>query len=219
MAVLHCFMKQGMIGKKVGMTSYHDTQGRVYACTVIESGPCVVTQIRMEGGVSRVQLAYGEKKVGRTTKPLLKHFEKAGISVPRRKLKEFSGMEAALGRQLSVGEEVVLSDLFQEGDIVMVQATSKGRGFQGVVKRHGFSGVGGRTHGQHNRGRAPGSIGAGSFPSRVFKGLRMAGRMGGATTTVRGLRVVRVIPEQHLVIVRGAVPGAENGLLTIRKQK
>lgn len=204
----------GLIGKKIGMTSVYNAEGQALACTVIEAGPCVVTQVRTEeaDGYKAVQLGFGEKKEKHTTQPLMGHFKKAGTT-PKRKLVEFKEFNdiPALGDALAVG------DVFVEGDFVDVVGTAKGRGFQGVVKRHGFAGVGGQTHGQHNRQRHPGSIGACSFPSRVFKGIRMAGRMGNNRVKVQNLKVLKVIPEQNLLVVSGSVPGAKNSYVIIEK--
>ncbi|CCH03338.1 50S ribosomal protein L3 [Fibrella aestuarina BUZ 2] len=204
----------GLIGKKIGMTSVYNADGQALACTVIETGPCVVTQVRTKDkdGYEAIQLGFGEKKEKNTNKPMLGHF-KAANTTPKRKLVEFKEFEQSfdLGTTLQVG------DVFGEGDFVDVVGTAKGRGFQGVVKRHGFGGVGGQTHGQHNRQRHPGSIGACSFPSRVFKGLRMAGRMGGHRVTVQNLRVLRVMPDQNLLVVSGSVPGAKNSFVIIEK--
>ncbi len=204
----------GLIGKKIGMTSVYNADGQALACTVIETGPCVVTQVRSveKDGYAAVQLGFGEKKEKHTNKPQMGHFTKAGTT-PKRKLVEFKGFDKAF----NLGETLTAADVFGEGEFVDVVGTSKGRGFQGVVKRHGFGGVGGQTHGQHNRGRHPGSIGACSFPSRVFKGLKMAGRMGGNRVTVQNLRVLRVMPEQNLVVVSGSVPGAKNSYVIIEK--
>ena len=203
----------GLIGKKVGMSSIYDASGKNIPCTILEAGPCFVSQIKTQAsdGYESVQLAFGEKKEKRTTKPLKGHFEKAGIT-PKRKLVEFDFPEQtfALGDQID-------ATLFSEGDYVDVIGTSKGKGFQGVVKRHGFSGVGGQTHGQHNRGRAPGSLGAASFPARVFKGMRMAGRMGGDRVTVQNLQILKVLPEQNLILVSGSVSGAKSSYVLIHK--
>lgn len=204
----------GLIGKKIGMTSLYNADGQALACTVIEAGPCVVTQVKTQesDGYKAVQLGYGEKKEKRTSKPLLGHFKKAGTT-PKRKLVEFKTFE----KELSLGDTLSAADVFVEGDFVDVVGTVKGRGFQGVVKRHGFGGVGGQTHGQHNRQRHPGSIGACSFPSRVFKGIRMAGRMGGNRVKVQNLRVLKVLSEQNLIVVSGSVPGAKNSFLILDK--
>ena len=204
----------GLIGKKIGMTSVYNADGQALACTVIETGPCVVTQVRTKDkdGYEAIQLGYGEKREKNTNKPMLGHF-KAANTTPKRKLVEFKEFE----QELALGTTLTVADVFAETDFVDVVGTAKGRGFQGVVKRHGFGGVGGQTHGQHNRGRHPGSIGACSFPSRVFKGLRMAGRMGGNRVKVQNLRVLRVLPEQNLLVVSGSIPGAKNSYVIIEK--
>ncbi len=203
----------GIIGKKIGMTSLYNADGTALACTLIEAGPCVVTQVKTveKEGYSAIQLGYGEKKEKHTTQPLLGHFKKAGTT-PKKKLVEFKSFETAL----SLGE-IVNADLFAEGDFVDAIGTSKGKGFQGVVKRHGFAGVGGQTHGQHNRGRHPGSIGACSFPSRVFKGIRMAGRTGGNRVKVQNLQVLKVYAEKNLIVVSGSIPGARNSFVILEK--
>ncbi len=204
----------GLIGKKIGMTSLYNADGQALACTVIQAGPCVVTQVKTKesDGYNAVQLGFGERKLKHTTKPLLGHFQKAGTS-PKKKLVEFKYFE----QPLELGSELTVQDIFEEGEFVDVVGKTKGRGFQGVVKRHGFGGVGGQTHGQHNRQRHPGSIGACSFPSRVFKGLRMAGRMGGNRVTVQNLKVLKVIPEQNILVVSGSIPGAKNSFVIIEK--
>ncbi len=204
----------GLIGKKIGMTSLYNADGQALACTVIQAGPCVVTQVRTEenDGYNAIQLGFGERKEKRTTKPLLGHFKKANTT-PKEKLVEFKYFEKEYG----LGTVLTIADIFEEGEFVDVVGKAKGRGFQGVVKRHGFSGVGGQTHGQHNRQRHPGSIGACSFPSRVFKGLRMAGRMGGNRVKIQNLEVLKVIPEQNLLVVSGSVPGAKNSFVIIEK--
>ncbi len=196
------------------MTSVYTADGQALACTVIEAGPCVVTQVRTEetDGYKAVQLGFGEKKEKHTTQPLMGHFKKAGTT-PKRKLVEFKEFEEGL----VLGQALSVNDVFVEGDFVDVVGTVKGRGFQGVVKRHGFGGVGGQTHGQHNRARHPGSIGACSFPSRVFKGIRMGGRMGNNRVKVQNLKVLKVIPEQNLVVISGSVPGAKNSFVIIEK--
>lgn len=204
----------GLIGKKIGMTSLYDADGQALACTVIQAGPCVVTQLRTpeKDGYKAVQLAYGEKKDKNTTKPMLGHFKAAGTTA-KRKVVEFK----YFARELELGNTLTIGDVFAEGDFVDVVGKVKGRGFQGVVKRHGFAGVGGQTHGQHNRARHPGSIGACSFPSRVFKGMRMGGRMGGNRVTIQNLRVLKVIPEQNLLVISGSVPGAKESFVIIEK--
>lgn len=204
----------GIIGKKVGMTTIFNAEGQAVPCTLIEAGPCVVTQVRTEekDGYTAIQLGYGEKKEKNTSRPLVGHFKKAGTT-PKRKLIEFKEFE----KDYSLGETIRVEDVFAEGDFLDVTGNSKGRGFQGVVKRHGFAGVGGQTHGQHNRGRHPGSIGACSFPSRVFKGVRMGGRMGNTRTTIQNLRVLKVLTEQNLIVVNGSIPGAKNSYITLHK--
>jgi large subunit ribosomal protein L3 len=204
----------GIIGKKVGMTSVYDAGGNYISCTVIEAGPCVITQIKTveSDGYKAVQLAFDDKKEKSTTKPLLGHFKKAGVS-PKRKLVEFKGFE----NELTLGQSLAAQDIFIEGDFVDVVGTAKGRGFQGVVKRHGFAGVGGQTHGQHNRARHAGSIGACSFPARVFKGTRMAGRMGNNRVKIQNLQILKVYPEHNLLVVSGSVPGSKNSYVLIEK--
>jgi large subunit ribosomal protein L3 len=204
----------GIIGKKIGMTSVFSADGLSVPCTVVEAGPCVVTQVKTveTDGYEAVQLAFGDKKEKNTPKPMVGHFKKAGTNA-KRKLAEFKEFTAVL----NLGDTVTIADVFKEGDFLDAIGTSKGKGFQGVVKRHGFSGVGGQTHGQHNRARHPGSIGASSFPSRVFPGTRMAGRTGGNRVTVQNLKVVKIIPEQNLILVSGSVPGAINSLVILQK--
>jgi large subunit ribosomal protein L3 len=206
----------GILGRKVGMTTVFDEAGNQTVCTVIEAGPCPVTQVKTgdRDGYSAVQLAFGERKAKKTTKAMAGHFEAAGTQ-PKRHLVEFRDWQG--DEPPTFGSEVTVADVFAEGDTVRVTGTSKGKGFQGVVKRHGFGGVMDKTHGQHNRQRAPGSIGSSSYPSRVFKGMRMHGRTGGERVTVKNLRVVRLFPDQNLLLVKGAVPGPKNGLLEIRK--
>ena len=196
------------------MTSLYNADGQALACTVIEAGPCVVTQVKTQetDGYQAVQLGYGEKKEKNTNKPLLGHFKKANTT-PKRKLIEFRTFD----QNVDLGQSLSVTDVFAEGDFLDVVGTAKGKGFQGVVKRHGFGGVGGQTHGQHNRQRHPGSIGACSFPSRVFKGLRMAGRTGGNRVKVQNLQVLRVLPEQNLIVVSGSVPGAKNSFVILEK--
>ncbi|WP_010527048.1 50S ribosomal protein L3 [Thermophagus xiamenensis] len=203
----------GLIGKKIGMTSVFSADGKNIPCTVIEAGPCVVTQIKTKevDGYEAVQLAFDDKKEKNTTKPMLGHFKKAGVS-PKAKLVELRDFE----QDLKLGD-VLTVDLFEENIFVDVTGISKGKGFQGVVKRHGFGGVGDQTHGQHNRLRAPGSLGGSSFPSRVFKGMRMAGRTGGKRVKIENLRVVKVIPENNLLMVKGSVPGPKGSYLIIEK--
>lgn len=203
----------GIIGKKVGMTSLFNADGKNIPCTVIEAGPCVVTQVRTveKDGYEAIQLAYDEKKEKNTSKPMKGHFAKAGTT-PKRKLVEFKHFveTKAVGDVLNV-------DLFNEGDLIDIVGTSKGKGFQGVVKRHGFAGVGGQTHGQHNRLRAPGSLGASSWPSKVFKGMRMAGRMGGDRVKIQNLEILRVYPDKNLLVVSGSVPGAKGSYVILEK--
>jgi large subunit ribosomal protein L3 len=204
----------GLIGKKIGMTSVFDKNGKNVACTIIEAGPCVVTQVLIEDtdGYAALQLAYGERKVKNTPAPLLGHFEKAGTA-PKHKVLEFRNMN--LPKKL--GEIVTVSEIFAEGDDVNVTGTSKGKGFQGVVKRHGFGGIMQQTHGQHNRLRAPGSLGNSSFAAKVMKGMRMAGQTGNANVKVRRLKVLKVFPDQNLILVKGAVPGHKGAYLVIEK--
>ncbi|MBC7186347.1 MAG: 50S ribosomal protein L3 [Calditrichaeota bacterium] len=205
----------GLIGKKVGMTRLFDASGNMVPVTVIEAGPCYVAQIKTaeKDGYNAVQLAFGERRAKLATKPLLGHCQKANIKPPR-VLREFR--DFALAESVKLGD-VLKADLFSEGDVVSVTGVSKGRGFAGVVKRHHFGG-GPKSHGQSDRHRAPGSIGSSSFPSRSFKGLRMAGRMGGDRLTVRNLQVVKVDAEKNLIAVKGAVPGAPNGIVIIKKK-
>ncbi|MGL4363894.1 MAG: 50S ribosomal protein L3 [Bacteroidales bacterium] len=205
----------GIIGKKVGMTSVFGADGKNIPCTVIEAGPCIVTQVKTvdADGYAALQLAYDEKKEKKTSKGLLGHFKRSGTT-PKRKLVEFpvfvgkEDMEVTLGSQITV-------DFFEENGWVDVIGTSKGKGFQGVVRRHGFSGVGGQTHGQHNRLRAPGSAGASSYPSRVFKGRKLGGRMGNDRVKVLNLLIVKVLLESNLILVKGSVPGAVGSYLLI----
>lgn len=204
----------GIIGKKLGMTSIFSTSGVSIPCTLIEAGPCVVTQVRVpeKDGYSAVQLAFGERREKNTPDALKGHFKKANTT-PKQKIKEFKGFE----QEFNVGDTLKVDALFVEGEYVDVVGTSKGKGFQGVVKRHGFGGVGGQTHGQHNRLRAPGSIGACSFPSRVFKGMRMAGRTGGAKVKVQNLQVVKILADKNIIAVKGAIPGFNGSFVTIEK--
>ena len=205
---------QGLIGKKVGMTSVFDEDGKNIPCTVLQAGPCVVTQVktREKDGYSAVQLGFDEKKEKHTTKAELGHFRKAGTT-PRKKLVEFTGFDEG---QVKEGE-VLTAEFFTHTDWVDVRGWSKGKGFQGVVKRHGFGGVGDQTHGQHNRGRAPGSLGASSFPSRVLPGMKMAGRTGGNKVITYSMRVVKLMTDKNLIIVRGSVPGPKGGYVIITK--
>lgn len=208
----------GLIGKKIGMTSVFGADGKNIPCTVIEAGPCVVTQIRTEeiDGYAAVQLAYDEKKEKHTSAPLMGHFKKANTT-PKRKLVEFTN---DYGKELQLGDTVTVSDLLAiggEDTWVDVTGISKGKGFQGVVKRHGFAGVGGQTHGQHNRLRAPGSMGASSWPSRVFKGKRLAGRMGGDRVKILNLKVIKMIPESNLILIKGSIPGAKGSYVIVEE--
>ena len=203
----------GLIGKKIGMTSVFGADGKNIPCTVIEAGPCVVTQVRTveKDGYAAVQLAYDETTEKHASAPLKGHFKKAGTT-PKRKLAEF---EADFKGELNLGDTLTVADIFEGVEFVDVVGTSKGKGFQGVVKRHGFAGVGGATHGQHNRLRHPGSMGASSWPSRVFPGMRMAGHMGDARVKVFNLQVVKVIPENNLLVLKGSVPGAKGSYLML----
>lgn len=203
----------GLIGKKVGMTSIYDVDGKIIPCTVVEAGPCVVTQVKSveKDGYSAVQLSFDEKKEKNTTSALKGHFEKAKTT-PKRKVVELRDFEV----EKQLGESVTV-DLFAEGDFVDVIGTSKGKGFQGVVKRHGFGGVGGQTHGQHNRQRHPGSLGASSWPSRVMPGMRMAGRTGGAQVKVQNLQVIKIYAEKNLLLIKGAIPGAKGSYVIVEK--
>ena len=203
----------GLIGKKIGMTSVFGADGKNIPCTVIEAGPCVVTQIRTveKDGYAAVQLAYDEISEKHASKALKGHFEKAGTT-PKRKLVEF---KADFAKELQLGDTLTVADVFEGVAYVDVVGTSKGKGFQGVVKRHGFAGVGGQTHGQHNRLRHPGSLGACSWPSRVFKGTRMAGHMGNQRVTVINLEVIKVMPENNLIVVKGSVPGAKGSYVIV----
>ena len=206
----------GLLGKKLGMTSVFDDSGQVIPCTVIEAGPCYVAQVKTKArdGYDAVQLGFVEKKERLVTKPLRGHFAKAGVK-PSRVLREFRSNG---GVDYQPGQEIKVDRVFGKGDVVSVVGTSKGRGFQGVVKRHHFGG-GSRTHGQSDRERAPGSIGSSSYPSRVLKGMRMAGRMGGGRITVRNLMVVGVIPDSNILLVKGSVPGAINAYVEIHKNE
>ncbi len=201
----------GLIGKKIGMTSVFDENGNNVPCTVIEAGPCVVTQIKTDetDGYSAVQLAYDEKKEKKTSKAMLGHFKKAGTT-PKRKLIELKGFV----KDWKAGDQITV-DYFKNDIWLDVTGVSKGKGFQGVVKRHNFSGVNDQTHGQHNRNRAPGSLGASSYPSRVFKGMRMAGRTGGDRIKVLNLKIVKIIPEQNVLLLKGSVPGARGSYVII----
>ncbi|CAI8157443.1 MAG: 50S ribosomal protein L3 [Flavobacteriales bacterium] len=202
----------GIIGKKIGMTSVYSAEGKNLPCTIIEAGPCVVTQIKTQekDGYKSVQLGFEDKKEKNTPKAMLGHFSKAKTT-PKRKIVEFKGLN-----EVNLGDSVTV-DQFQEGEFVDVVGTSKGKGFQGVVKRHNFGGVGQATHGQHNRMRAPGSIGAASYPARVFKGMKMGGRMGGDRVKSINLEVLKIVPEKNLLIVKGSVPGSKGSYLIVEK--
>jgi len=202
----------GLIGKKLGMTSIYDANGKAIPCTVIEAGPCVVTQVKTveTDGYEAVQLGYDNRKDKNTPKALKGHFKAAGTT-PKKKLVEFDGFKDA-----KTGDELTI-EIFSEGEFVDVVGTSKGKGFQGVVKRHNFKGVNDATHGQHNRLRAPGSIGAASYPARVFKGMRMAGRMGNERVTMQNLKVMKVMKEKNVMLVKGSIPGAKNSYVIIKK--
>lgn len=204
----------GLLGKKIGMTSIFDEAGRNIACTVVEAGPCVVTQVKTEDtdGYNALQLGFGEAKERNTTQSMKGHFDKANTS-PKRKIVEFRDFDI----QKSIGDLIKVDEVFAEGDLVSAVGTSKGKGFQGVVKRHGFAGVNDATHGQHNRQRAPGSIGAASYPARVFKGMRMAGRDGGTRVKVKNLRILKVFPEKNLILVKGAIPGHKGSHVILEK--
>jgi len=203
----------GLIGKKIGMTSIYSPEGKNFPCTVIQAGPCVVTQVKTNDvdGYSAVQLGFGDVKESRATKAELGHAKKAGTGAKSNMI-EFRNYEG----EIVLGDTLTV-EMFTEGEFVDIAGTSKGKGFQGVVKRHGFAGVGQATHGQHNRLRAPGSIGAGSDPSRVFKGMRMAGRMGGERVKVQNLRILKIDTEKNLLIVKGSIPGAKNSTVIIEK--
>ena len=203
----------GLIGKKIGMTSLFDNDGKNIPCTVLEVGPCLVTQVRTKevDGYKAVQLGFDDKSNKQVSKASLGHFSKAKVS-PKRKLVEFQNFE----KELNLGDTITV-DHFSEGDFVDISGTSKGRGFQGVVKRHGFAGVGQATHGQHNRLRAPGSIGAASYPARVFKGMRMAGQMGNVKVKVLNLKVIKVVLEKNILVVKGCVPGHKNSYVIVQK--
>lgn len=205
----------GLIGKKIGMTSIYDNNGKNVAVTIIEAGPCVVTQVRTEenDGYTGLQLAFGDRKVKNTPKSLMGHFKKAGLEEPLHKVQEFRDMNVPK----NIGEEITVADVFNEGDKVVVTGTSKGKGFQGVVKRHGFGGVMQQTHGQHNRLRAPGSLGNSSFAAKVMKGMRMGGHMGHEQVKIRKLQILKVFPDQNILLIKGAIPGHKGAYVTIEK--
>ena len=202
----------GIIGRKIGMTSIYSAEGKAMPCTVIEAGPCVVTQVKTEDrdGYEAVQMGFGDRKEKNTPNAMKGHFKKAKTD-PKSKLVEFKGFD-----NLNLGD-IVNVDIFEEGEFVAVVGTSKGKGFQGVVKRHGFAGVGQATHGQHNRLRAPGSIGAASYPARVFKGMRMAGQMGNERVKMENLQVLKVLADKNLIVVKGSIPGAKGSTVIIEK--
>ncbi len=204
----------GLLGKKIGMTSVFSADGKNVPCTVIEVGPCVVTQVKTTAtdGYDALQLGFEQKKEKHTTKPMAGHFAKAGVA-PQRHLAEFKGFEG----EHKLGDTITVDALFNETDFVDIQGTSKGKGYQGVVKRHGFGGVGQSTHGQHNRQRKPGSIGACSYPAKVFKGMRMAGQMGNEHVTVQNLQVLKVIPEHNLLLIKGSIPGCKGSIVIVEK--
>lgn len=203
----------GIIGKKIGMMTIFE-DGAAVPCTLIEAGPCVVTQIRTQekDGYKAIQLGFGEKKEKRTSKALQGHFKKASTT-PKRKLAEFKEFKS----DFNLGDTIKVDDVFAEGEFLDVSGKTKGRGFQGVVKRHNFGGVGQTTHGQHNRQRHPGSIGACSYPARVFKGLKMAGRMGNTNVTIQNLKVLKVMADKNLIVVSGSVPGPKNSVVMLHK--
>ncbi len=208
----------GIIGRKVGMTSVFGPEGENIACTVIEAGPCIVTQVKNEetDGYRSIQLSYGERKEKNTPKALIGHFKKANTT-PKKTVVEFRDFEVEFDSVAELGKEIKVQDVFEVGEYLDAVGTSKGRGFQGVVKRHGFAGVGGQTHGQHNRLRAPGSMGNASFASRVIKGKRLGGRMGNDRVKVMNLQVVKILPEQNIIVVSGSVPGPINSTVILQK--
>jgi large subunit ribosomal protein L3 len=203
----------GIIGKKLGMTTIYN-DGVATPCTIIEAGPCVVTQVRSieKDGYKAIQLGFGDKKEKRTSKALMGHFKKANTT-PKRKLAEFKEFET----EFNLGDTIKVQDVFVVGEFLDISGRTKGKGFQGVVKRHGFGGVGQTTHGQHNRARHPGSIGACSYPARVFKGLKMGGRMGNTNVTIQNLRVLNILEDKNLIVVSGSVPGPKNAIVTLHK--
>jgi large subunit ribosomal protein L3 len=204
----------GLIGKKIGMTSIYDASGKYIAVTVVEASPNVVTQVKTKesDGYSSLQLAYGDVKEKNTSNQMIGHFKKASTT-PKKRVVEFRNCSISK----TLGETITIADVFQEGDKITAVGTSKGKGFQGVIKRHGFGGVGQSTHGQHNRLRAPGSIGASAYPSKVVKGLRMAGRMGNDRVTIKNLRVARLLPEQNIILVKGSIPGHNGSIIVLEK--
>ena len=204
----------GIIGKKLGMTSVYDSNGNYVACTVIEAGPCVVTQVKNveTDGYTSLQIAFGDVKAKNVSKQLTGHFAKASTE-PLKTVIEFRDSDLSK----ALGDTIEIADVINEGDKVDIVGVSKGKGFQGVVKRHGFAGVGQATHGQHNRLRAPGSVGASSYPSKVFKGMRMGGRLGGDSVTVQNLQVLKVIPENNLLVIKGSLPGCNGSIVIVNK--
>lgn len=216
----------GIIGKKIGMTSIFDENGINVACTMVEAGPCVVTQLKTEGndGYESIQIGFENKSLKKSIKPEIGHLKKSKTS-PKKIYKEFPSFTISESddegnttvKDIKVGDVLTASQLFNEGDFIDVSGKSKGRGFQGVVKRHGFRGVGDATHGQHNRMRAPGSIGAASYPARVFKGMRMAGRMGGKRVTYQNLKIMKILGDRNILLIRGAIPGPKNSYVEITK--
>ena len=208
----------GIIGKKIGMTSMYDENGKAVPCTLIQAGPCVITQIKSEDtdGYTSVQLSYGERKEKNTPSALKGHFKKAGTT-PKMQTVEFRNFREEFEGMVALGNEIKVDQVFTEGDFLDAIGTSKGKGFQGVVKRHGFAGVGQATHGQHNRMRAPGSIGGASYPARVFKGMRMAGQTGNDRVKVLNLRVMKIMAEDNVIVVSGSIPGAKNSTVILEK--
>ena len=204
----------GLLGKKIGMTSVFSADGKNVPCTVIELGPCVVTQVKTVDvdGYDALQLGFQEKKEKHTTQPMAGPFKKAGVA-PQRHLAEFKGFDG----EFKLGDTITVDSIFNDSDFVDIQGTSKGKGYQGVVKRHGFGGVGQSTHGQHNRLRAPGSVGACSYPAKVFKGMRMAGQMGNERVTVQNLQVIKVMPEHNLLLIKGSIPGCKGSIVIVEK--
>ena len=208
----------GIIGRKIGMTSLFSAEGKNIPCTVVEAGTCVVTQVKdaETDGYTAVQLAYGERKEKNTPKALKGHFDKAKTT-PKQHVVEFRDFRVEFEGGVQLGQELKVEEIFKEGDFVDVSGTTKGKGFQGVVKRHNFGGVGQQTHGQHNRLRAPGSIGGASYPARVFKGMRMAGRTGGNNAKVTNLQVLKIMPEKNLIVISGSIPGPKNSTVILEK--
>ncbi len=217
-AFLRLKAMSGIVGRKIGMTTVFGADGRNVACTLVEAGPCVVTQVKNEDidGYKAVQLAFGERKEKRTSKAMKGHFDKAGTT-PKKVVREFRNFRVEFENDIQLGQEIKVGDVFKEGDFVDAIGTSKGKGFQGVVKRHGFHGVGQATHGQHNRLRAPGSIGGASYPARVFKGMRMAGQTGNERVKITNLKIVKIYPEENLILVSGAIPGPNNSTVVLEK--